>query len=127
MLSHNHYGAWETAQSEQFMYCKACNDPYISSTHEEATVARCFWWILARLGVEVFQAFYLTFDFSPQKLAPCLKPPSRDKYRKMPYPSTQQRSQGSTSIATSTKSSNLYNKKLFRRGGCTDIKLLIFF
>ena len=34
------------------------------------------------------------FDFFPRKFAACLKPPSRDNYRKASYPRTQQRDQG---------------------------------
>ena len=34
------------------------------------------------------------FDFFPRKFAACLKPPSRDNYRKAFYPRTQQRDQG---------------------------------
>ena len=80
-------------------------DPYSSSTDEEATdihppLTRKQRWrfyfgrILARLKVDHFPSFRLTFDFFPSKFAACLRPTSRNNHCKVPYPRTQQRDHG---------------------------------
>ena len=61
-------------------------DPYLSSTHEEATVGFYFGRILTRLGVDHFPSFRLMFDFIPRKFAACS--PSRYNHREAPYPRT---------------------------------------
>ena len=69
-------------------------DAFLSFFHEKATVALSFGRIRARLGVNNFQVFRLTFDFFLHKFAACSKPLSRDNHRKASYPRTQQRDQG---------------------------------
>ena len=46
-------------------------DPYLSSTHEEVTVALLFLMHPHPLRSWVFQAFRLTFDFFPRKFVAC--------------------------------------------------------
>ena len=43
-------------------------EPYLSSNHDEVTVALLFWKIIfIRLGIHRFPGFCLTFDFFPRK------------------------------------------------------------